>query len=240
MSIPELDPGSNWFPDPESAVLDPNGLLAWGGDLSPARLEAAYRTGIFPWYSIGQPILWWSPDPRMVLFPDELHISRSMRRCLNSGRFRVTLNQDFRSVIEGCAAPRSYADDTWIIPSMQAAYRDLHAMGLAHSVECWKGDQLVGGLYGIGLGRLFFGESMFSRATNASKTVFVLFVQHLQRNGFRLMDCQLPNEHLSSLGAREIPRTRFLELLGVHQHDPVSSDVFARQELRWVTPSPSS
>lgn len=231
MPIPELPRHSLWFPDPEEALEDPNGLLAWGGDLSVERLRLAYREGIFPWYSTGQPILWWSPDPRMVLFPGEVHVSRSMRRRLNSERYRVTLNHDFAGVIRGCAEPRAYASDTWIVPEMRAAYRDLHAAGLAHSVECWEGEALVGGLYGVVTGRLFFGESMFSHRTDASKLVFIRLARHLEAHGFALLDCQVPNEHLVTLGAREIPREAFLELLHRHRDAPTPVGALAPAEL---------
>ncbi|MFO6333230.1 leucyl/phenylalanyl-tRNA--protein transferase, partial [Pseudomonas aeruginosa] len=161
------------FPPLDKALQEPNGLLAAGGDLNPQRLVAAYRHGCFPWYQDGQPILWWSPDPRTVLFPDELHVSRSLAKCLRQQRFEVTFNRDFRAVIQACAAPRDYADGTWITTPMQLAYQELHLRGIAHSVEVWQERQLVGGLYGLAMGRLFFGESMFSRADNASKVGFV-------------------------------------------------------------------
>lgn len=231
MPIPELDPTDLWFPDPEEALEDPNGLLAWGGDLEPERLQKAYYEGIFPWFSEGQPILWWSPDPRMVLFPECVHVSRSMRRRLNDECFHVTLNHDFRRVIEGCAAPRPYSDDTWIVPPMIQAYCRLHDAGLAHSIECWTGDELVGGLYGIALGNLFFGESMFSRRTDTSKLVFIRLARHLAAHGIRVLDCQVPNEHLLTLGAEEIPRTRFLEILHSHRDEPTPENTYARQNL---------
>lgn len=166
----------------DKALQEPNGLLAAGGDLNPQRLVAAYRHGCFPWYQDGQPILWWSPDPRTVLFPDELHVSRSLAKCLRQQRFEVTFNRDFRAVIQACAAPRDYADGTWITTPMQLAYQELHLRGIAHSVEVWQERQLVGGLYGLAMGRLFFGESMFSRADNASKVGFVTLVRHLRES----------------------------------------------------------
>ncbi len=231
MPIPEIDPDDLWFPDPEEALEDPNGLLAWGGDLRPERLRRAYYEGIFPWYSSGQPILWWSPDPRMVLFPEAVHVSRSMRRRLNSDALRVTLNHDFAGVIHGCAEPRTYADDTWIVPEMIAAYRRLHDAGLAHSVECWAGEELVGGLYGVAIGALFFGESMFSRRSDASKLVFIRLARHLADHGVRLLDCQVPNTHLVSLGADEMPRERFLEILRRHRDEKLPGTPYARQAL---------
>lgn len=208
------------FPDPATAETDPDGLLAVGGDLSPQRLVNAYRQGIFPWYSPGQPILWWSPDPRMVLFPDELHVSRSLRKVLRQGRFEVTFDRAFEAVIQCCAAPRGPGEGTWLTPEMIRAYIRLHEQGIAHSVESWLEGELVGGLYGIQLGSLFFGESMFSRASNASKVAFVQLVQSLQALGCPLVDCQVHTPHLESLGATMIPRARFLELVQAHRQDP--------------------
>ncbi|HEY8330098.1 MAG TPA: leucyl/phenylalanyl-tRNA--protein transferase [Pseudomonas sp.] len=197
------------FPPLEQALREPDGLLAAGGDLSPERLISAYRHGCFPWFQEGQPILWWSPDPRMVLFPAELHVSHSLRKLMRQGRFEVSFDRDFPAVIRACAAPRSYADGTWITRAMQAAYLELHRRGIAHSVEVWQEDQLVGGLYGLALGRLFFGESMFSRTDNASKIGFVTLVEQLRECGYVLIDCQMHTQHLSSFGAREIPRADF-------------------------------
>lgn len=197
------------FPPLEKALHEPNGLLAAGGDLSPQRLVQAYRHGCFPWFEAGQPILWWSPSPRMVLFPSELHVSRSLRKLLRQERYRVTFDQDFIAVIQACAGPRNYTDGTWITTEMQAAYLQLHQQGFAHSVEVWDGDALVGGLYGLAMGQLFFGESMFSRADNASKVGFATLVEHLQQAGFVLIDCQMHTGHLQSLGARTISRAEF-------------------------------
>lgn len=212
------------FPPLDQALHEPNGLLAAGGDLDPRRLVAAYRHGCFPWYQDGQPILWWSPDPRTVLFPDELHVSRSLAKCLRQGRYRVTIDQAFDRVIAACAEPRDYADGTWITQPMQDAYRQLNRLGVAHSVETWQGDELVGGLYGLAMGRLFFGESMFSRADNASKVAFVTLVQRLRAAGFVLIDCQMPTQHLHSLGARAIERTRFADYLARHLDQPPLCD----------------
>jgi len=213
------DPRNLSFPPPEQAT--PEGLLAVGGDLSSARLIEAYRSGIFPWYSNGQPILWWSPDPRTVLYPADLHISRSLRRSLRHGGFRVTLDRDFAAVIRACAGKRDDDPDagTWITEEMVQAYCRLHALGLAHSVETWRGDELVGGLYGVALGRAFFGESMFSRVSDASKVALVYLVRQLQRWGYTVIDCQLPTAHLFSLGAIQVPRTRFLEQIGGAEAD---------------------
>lgn len=201
------------FPPVELALRDPDGLLALGGDLSPERLLAAYRQGIFPWYSEGQPILWWSPDPRMVLQPNELKISRSLRKTLRKRAFRITLDEDFPAVMEACAEPRADGLGTWITEDMTLAYRRLHELGYAHSVEAWQDGRLVGGLYGVALGKVFFGESMFTRATDASKVAFVHLVRQLQRWDFVLIDCQVYTGHLASLGAAPIPRRDFSAIL---------------------------
>jgi leucyl/phenylalanyl-tRNA--protein transferase len=200
------------FPPVDRA--EPDGILAVGGDLSSARLLLAYRSGIFPWYSEGEPMLWWSPDPRFVLFPDRLRISHSMRQAINSGRFRATFDQDFRSVIAHCRkSPRKGQDGTWITAEMLAAYCRLHAEGYAHSVEVWSGTELVGGLYGVSLGRCFFGESMFTRQSNASKYALVAPVEALTARGLTMIDCQVHTPHLQSLGAEEIPRAGFIRHL---------------------------
>jgi leucyl/phenylalanyl-tRNA--protein transferase len=202
------------FPPLARALQEPNGLLAAGGDLSPERLLLAYRHGIFPWFSEGQPILWWSPDPRMVLFPQELKVSRSLAKTLRKRPFEVRMDTAFSAVMQCCAEPRRGQPGTWISPAMIAAYTRLHELGIAHSVEAWQGDELVGGLYGIALGRMFYGESMFSRATDASKIAFVHLVRQLERWGFGMIDCQMKTAHLASLGAREIPREEFAHRLG--------------------------
>lgn len=201
------------FPDVECALRDPNGLLAAGGDLSEERLLAAYRRGIFPWYSEGEPILWWSPDPRAVLFPAQIKISRSLRKTLKRRIFDVTLDQAFPTVISACAGPRQGARGTWITPEMFQAFCHLHDHGHAHSVECWQGSRLVGGLYGLAIGKVFFGESMFSHVTDASKVALVHLVWQLQRWGFGVIDCQVGSAHLASLGALDIPRREFVRLL---------------------------
>jgi len=201
------------FPPLETALREPNGLLAAGGDLRPERLLAAYRHGCFPWYQEGQPLLWWSPDPRTVLFPDELHVSRSLRKRMRNGDYRVTFDTAFAEVIQGCAGPRSYADGTWITTPMQDAYVRLHEMGVAHSVEVC-----------LAMGELFFGESMFSRATDASKVGFVTLVERLREWGFALIDCQMPTRHLESFGARSIPRAAFAEALAMHLDRPSAAD----------------
>lgn len=211
------------FPPLERALREPNGLLAAGGDLSLPRLLAAYRHGCFPWYQQGQPVLWWSPDPRMVLRPDQLHVSRSLAKRLRQQPFRVTFDQAFERVIAACAAPRAYTDGTWITADMQAAYRALHAEGIAHSVEVWQDDQLVGGLYGLAMGQLFFGESMFSRASDASKIGFATLVGKLREWGFVLIDCQMHTGHLERLGAAPIPRSAFASYLEQYIQDPRQS-----------------
>ncbi|HMK61337.1 MAG TPA: leucyl/phenylalanyl-tRNA--protein transferase [Dissulfurispiraceae bacterium] len=200
------------FPPPDFAESD--GLLAVGGDLRVERLLLAYSMGIFPWYSDDYPILWWSPDPRLVLFPNELKISRSLKQTIKRGIFAITMNQAFEQVIHGCARKRRNNEDgTWITDEMKSAYIELHAAGYAHSVEAWLNNELAGGLYGIALGRAFFGESMFSLRDNASKVAFVHLVENLMQDGFQLIDCQVTTHHLMSFGAREIPRVEFLKLL---------------------------
>jgi leucyl/phenylalanyl-tRNA---protein transferase len=201
------------FPPVESALDDPPGLLAAGADLKPERLLAAYRRGIFPWYSPGQPVLWWSPDPREVLYPAEFHCSRSLARRLRRGDFTWHQDRDFRAVIDACAAPRTRSPGTWITEAMQEAYCRLHELGYAHSAEAWRGGKLVGGLYGVRLGAVFFGESMFSREPDASKAALAGLVRLCLADGTQLIDCQLPSAHLRSLGSRAVPRPQFLREL---------------------------
>ncbi len=201
------------FPPVERALADPNGLLAAGNELTSARLMDAYGRGIFPWFNDGDPVLWWSPDPRMVLFVDELRVSRSLRKVERSGQFTVTLDTAFEAVMRGCAEPRAEQDGTWITDDMLAAYTELAERGVAHSVEVWSEHELVGGLYGVGIGRMFFGESMFSRVSNASKVGLTTLVRQLQRWEFELIDCQMATAHLASLGAREIRRAEFLDFV---------------------------
>lgn len=197
------------FPDIEHALLEPNGLLAVGGDLSPRRLLCAYRRGIFPWFSDGQPILWWSPNPRAILSPDGLRVSRSLRKTLRKNSYLITENTAFKAVVSACAAPRRDHNGTWITDEMWHAYARLHELGHARSIECWWESRLVGGLYGVEIGSVFFGESMFSRMRDASKVALV----HLCRQGYRLIDCQLPSAHLASLGATNVSRRTFASLL---------------------------
>lgn len=202
-----------WFPEPHLALEEPNGLLALGGDLSSERLLLAYSQGIFPWSSDNEPLLWWSPAPRMVLFPQEIKISRSLAKTLRQNKFTYSFNHNFAAVIQACAELRAQAEGTWITTAMQQAYIDLHHQGFAHSVEVWLEGKLVGGLYGLALGGVFFGESMFSTVSDASKVALVKLSEHLQARGFSLVDCQVYTAHLASLGAREISRTEFTEHL---------------------------
>jgi leucyl/phenylalanyl-tRNA--protein transferase len=211
-----LDPDNDniEFPHPDFALTEPDGLLALGGDLSPARIVNAYINGIFPWYSHGQPILWWSPNPRAVLFPERLHISRSLKKVIRKKVFTTTIDKAFTEVIHHCASTsRKEQDGTWITDDMARAYIELHRLGFAHSAECWLDGRLVGGLYGIALGKVFFGESMFSHHSNASKVAFVHLLDELKKANYSLIDCQVTTEHLLSLGAEEIPRNQFLKLL---------------------------
>ncbi len=203
------DGDREWFPPLDQALDEPEGLLAAGGDLSPARILAAYRRGIFPWYSSGQPVLWWSPNPREILLPREFKCSRSLTKTLRNRGFEIDFDRDFAGVIAACAARREHSTGTWITPEMTAAYCDLHARGRAHSVEVRRDGALVGGLYGVLMGQVFFGESMFSRERDASKAALARLVQRGIVAGLQLIDCQLPTAHLRSLGSRPIPRGEF-------------------------------
>lgn len=215
-NTPEQD-----FPPVTKALREPDGLLAIGGCLSQSRLLNAYRHGVFPWYNPGEPILWWSPDPRLVLFPDQLVISRSLRKTLRKAIFSVTFDQAFNEVITACADPRKDSTGTWITTAVNSAYNQLHKAGFAHSVETWQGDKLVGGLYGVALGQVFFGESMFHTQTDASKVAFATLVEQLQSWGYRLIDCQVHTRHLESFGARQIDRNAFIKLLDQYCDIPV-------------------
>lgn len=209
MPLPWLDSPRTSFPDIDLALSEPNGLLAVGGDLSPQRLLQAYSQGIFPWFEEGQPLLWWSPDPRMVLFPEDLRVSKSLQKTLKTSTYTVTMDRAFAEVIAACAAPRGDSPGTWITEAMQLAYTELFRAGHAHSVEVWRGDELVGGLYGVAIGHVFFGESMFSVESNTSKIALVNLVKQLQQWNYKLIDCQVSSEHLESLGAVEISRNEF-------------------------------
>ncbi len=222
--IPWLNP-EDAFPPLSTALKEPSGLLAAGADLSPQRLIQAYRQGIFPWFSSGDPILWWSPDPRMVLFPDELQITRSLRKTLRKHAFEIRVDSCFPAVMSACAqTPRDGQSGTWITNEMLDAYCALHQQGIAHSVETWIDGELAGGLYGIALGRAFYGESMFAHATDASKIAFVHLVRQLQRWQYEIIDCQMRTDHLARFGAREIPRSEFSALLAklVNCNNPVT------------------
>ena len=197
------------FPDVSLAEREPNGLLAVGGDLSSQRIINAYLQGIFPWFSEGEPILWWSPDPRTVLYPDQIKVSRSLRKTLRKKQFQVSFDRDFKAVIEGCAEPRENSPGTWLVPEMIDAYHQQHELGLAHSVEVWQDEKLVGGLYGMAIGAVFFGESMFSRVPDSSKIALVHLSRSLQDWGYKMIDCQVYTQHLASLGAEEVPRRTF-------------------------------
>ncbi len=221
------------FPDISSALTDPDGLLAAGGDLSIARLIKAYQQGIFPWFDDDQPIMWWSPNPRCVLFPEKVHISKSLRKKLNKSLFTVTFDKDFERVIQHCADSRQATTGTWITDDMQEAYIALHEQGTAHSVEVWVNNELVGGLYGLALGRCFFGESMFSTATDASKVAFVYLCNQLREWGYAIIDCQVENPHLFTLGAENIRRSEFQTILedNIHKKPKPHDWLF---NWRWV------
>ncbi len=208
-----LEGDREWFPPLEQALDEPEGLLAAGGDLSPERLIAAYRRGIFPWYSAGQPVLWWSPDPREVLLPSEFKCSRSLSKTLRNRGFEVTFDRDFAAVVTACALRREQSAGTWITPEMHAAYCELHERGRAHSIETRLNGELVGGLYGVLLGRVFYGESMFSRERDASKVALAWLAQRAVVAGLQLIDCQLPTPHLRSLGSKPMPRRQFSTLV---------------------------
>ncbi len=220
------------FPDPRLATTE--GLLAVGGDLSPERLILAYQLGIFPWYGEEEPILWWSPDPRCVLIPKNIYVSRRLERLIKQKRFRLTCNRAFDQVVKTCADIRiNRGEETWLVEDMQGAYKKLHMLGFAHSVEAWCAGKLVGGLYGVAIGKFFFGESMFHSQPNASKVILAQLARHLEREGFVLLDCQVPNPHLLSMGAGHIPRQEFLERLaaGGLEADGVAERVVLPENL---------
>jgi len=231
--IPWLALDSYDFPDTQNALTDPNGLLAVGGDLCPERLVSAYRAGIFPWFSEDQPILWWSPDPRCMLYPNEVHISRSLKKHMRKQAFRLSFDEAFDQVMAHCARIAS-EEGSWITEDMYIAYQALHRQGIAHSVEVWYDDALVGGLYGLAIGRCFFGESMFSLQANTSKIAFAALCRQLERWRYAIIDCQVENNHLLSLGAHTIPRTEFITILKQnidqmphHTHWQFDEDIFS-------------
>lgn len=215
MPVPWID-DTDAFPPVETALDEPNGLLAAGGELTVSRLLDAYSKGIFPWYERGQPVLWWSPDPRMVLFPEQVRVSRRLARLIAAQEYRFTLDTAFGDVMRACAAPRREGAGTWITPEMLAAYTALHEQGYGHSIEVWHGESLVGGLYGVALGRVFFGESMFSGRSNTSKLALVYLARQLQAWGYVLIDCQVSSAHLQSMGAVDISRAEFQQQLRAH------------------------
>lgn len=235
MPVEWIESAEEDFPAPESAMLDPNGLLAAGGDLSPARLLRAYSRGIFPWYEEDQPILWWSPDPRLVLLPHELNVSRSLAKLARKAPFEISFDRDFSGVIQACAESRTEDTGTWITEDMEDAYIALHGLGFAHSVEAWQEGQLVGGLYGVALGGAFFGESMFSRKSNASKIALLHLIREIQPLGYELIDCQVSSDHLLSLGAREISRQSFLQMLAKLVPDSKDWTADSPPPSRWPT-----
>ena len=226
--LPWLDPDddSDPFPAIELALKDPDGLLAAGGSLRPERLLKAYRSGIFPWFDDQQPILWWSPDPRLMLKPSELHISRSLNKFIKKQHYRCTIDTAFDRVMTACSAPREQQDGSWITDSMIDAYQELFKLGHAHSVEVWLNNELIGGLYGVCIGQVFFGESMFSRQTNASKVGFAFICRHLAEWGCEAVDCQVHSDHLESLGAAVIPRNSFMQLLDQYCPLPLSNNAW--------------
>ncbi|WP_417595111.1 leucyl/phenylalanyl-tRNA--protein transferase [Oceanospirillum sp.] len=214
IELPWLNPEQPpYFPPVTEALADPQGLLAFGGQLNAQWLLTSYHQGIFPWFNPGEPILWWSPDPRMVIFPEHFKIRRSLKKTLRKQPFEITFDTAFAEVLNGCAAARNYTDETWITEEMRSAYQELHQMGHAHSVEAWQDGKLVGGLYGVAIGRIFCGESMFARATDASKVAFVHLIQQLKAWQFELIDCQVYSDHLASFGAEEVDRACFLDYL---------------------------
>ena len=221
MSLTLLDPESPVFPNPNQAATDPDGLLAVGGNLQPDTLLSAYNQGIFPWYNQNDPIMWWSPSERCVIRPQHLHISRSLQKHIARAQFTTTLDRDFPQVIRACAN-RENGDETWITSEMIEAYEHLHQLGHAHSLEVWEGDSLIGGIYGLAIGHIFCGESMFSRGTNGSKIALVYLCQHMIKKGFELLDCQLVNQHLLTMGAESIPRKSFLSILNNNRDHSVS------------------
>ena len=226
--------GDSPFPPVNNALQKPNGLLAMGGNLSTQRLMEAYRHGIFPWFNVGEPLLWWSPDPRMVMYPADFKISRSLRKTLRSRDYEIRVDSAFEEVMQACAAPRKNQGGTWIHQDMITAYSQLHALGVAHSVEVWINQELVGGLYGVSMGRMFYGESMFSLRPDTSKIALAHLCAQLQQWGYGMIDCQMNTLHLASLGAREIPRTEFIQRLTELIHYPAPQLTWQFDEHEFV------
>ena len=247
IALPYLE-GVTPFPPVEQALDEPNGLLAFGADLSPSRLLLAYSKGIFPWFSEGDPLLWWSPDPRAIIELDGFIASKSLRKLVRQNKYRVTLNTNFDEIIEACASiPRkslnggAVSNETWITSDMVNAYKQLHAVGLAHSVEVWEGETVVGGLYGVGIGRVFCGESMFHKRNNTSKLAMYYLIEHMRSHNMAFVDCQMPTEHLESLGAITLTRRKFIEKLESNNHTLDSSgnltpDYVGRWQATTLTP----
>ena len=229
--LTQLDQDSIQFPLPRHALSQPNGLLAIGGDLSPTRLLTAYHNGIFPWYGAHDPILWWSPDPRGVLEPQNIHLSRSMKKLTHNHPFEIWVNRAFMETVRACAAPRRESAETWINQTLMASYEQLHQTGHAHSIEVWFGSELVGGLYGISVGRVFCGESMFSRIANTSKLAFLALCRHLCQHGGELIDCQMQTEHLATLGVVNWPREKFLTSLYKLRAQQVAHSCWLKQQI---------
>lgn len=232
-SLSFLDRNNLVFPAPDRALKEPNGLLAIGGDLTQQRLLSAYNKGIFPWFNLNDPILWWSPDPRAIFMLNQIHISKSLKKFFQKQNWKLTINHDFLGVIKACAAPRNKQDGTWITSTIINAYQSLHQNNQAHSIEVWEEDKLIGGLYGLAIGQVFCGESMFHNKTNASKVAFFALKQHLIKWGFKLIDAQIINPHLTSLGATEISREKFLHLLNKYKENNVSMACWAKQEVKF-------
>ena len=230
-SLTFLTDSNKDFPDPSLALIDPNGLLAIGGDLSPKRLINAYSNGIFPWFDEADPILWWSPDPRAIIFPGEMHISKSLKKFIKKSNFKITINNSFLDVINHCAAPRAKQSETWITTSIQIAYHQLHLLGRAHSLEVWDCNVLVGGLYGITVGRVFCGESMFHTQANASKVAMFYLQNLLLAFDYALIDTQMMNPHLQSLGAKTICRTNFLSMLNEYKQQSAKDGCWTPRTL---------
>ncbi len=230
LELPYIERASD-FPDVNTALVEPNGLLAFGNNLSNDVLLGAYYRGVFPWFNPGEPVFWWSPDPRAAFYPDHTLPSKSLLKQLRKPGFKVTLNADFSGVIEKCAESSANRTATWITQDMIKAYTNLHLAGFAHSLEVWQENQLVGGLYGVSLGKLFFGESMFHRATNASKVALFYLLKHCQSQQFPLVDCQMPNPHLMRLGAKEVSRQDFLRYLYQYRDEKIPSDFWAAKTL---------
>lgn len=229
--IPELNKDTAVFPHVDSALSSPDGLLAMGGDLSPQRIINAYKNGIFPWFSDGEPILWWSPSNRATIAPLQCHISKSMKRLINKNIFKITINNDFEKVIKACAKPRQTQAETWINDSMIEAYIKLHSKGVAHSIEVWQSGKLVGGLYGVCIGRVFCGESMFSLESNSSKIAFIALNKHFKDFNGGLIDCQMQTEHLQSLGVQEKSRQEFINQLKEYSHKQLIDGCWLSQEI---------